>query len=127
MSAHFIATKITDVRRETHDCVSIAFEIPSAYRDAFKFVAGQYVNLRAVIDGEEVRRSYSLCSTPHSNEWRVAVKRVEGGRFSEFVNASIRVGDAIDVMPPDGKFRFEPVPDAARSLRRCSSGKRNRR
>jgi ring-1,2-phenylacetyl-CoA epoxidase subunit PaaE len=122
MSAHFYPVKVKDLRRETKDCVSIAFDIPNELRETFKFKAGQYVNLRAVVDGEELRRSYSLCSAPHSGEWRVAVKRVEEGRFSEYANTKLKAGDAIDVMPPDGKFCFEPSHDARRHVIAIAAG-----
>jgi ring-1,2-phenylacetyl-CoA epoxidase subunit PaaE len=122
MSAHFHTLKVSDLRRETKDCVSIAFDVPNELRDAFKFKAGQYVNLRAFVDGEELRRSYSLCSAPQSGEWRVAVKRVEGGAFSEFANTKLKPGDSIDVMPPDGKFVFEPDREAKRNVIAIAAG-----
>ncbi|MGL4232389.1 MAG: 1,2-phenylacetyl-CoA epoxidase subunit PaaE [Casimicrobium sp.] len=122
MSAHFHSLTIRDVRRETKDCVSISFEVPTELREVFAFTAGQYVNLRAVVDSEELRRSYSLCSTPYSGEWRVAIKRVEGGRFSEYANTKMKAGDTIDVMPPDGKFCFEPSRDAKRHVIAIAAG-----
>jgi ring-1,2-phenylacetyl-CoA epoxidase subunit PaaE len=122
MSAHFHPLTIKDLRHETKDCVSIAFDVPNVLRDLFKFEAGQYVNLRSYIDGEECRRSYSLCSAPHSGEWRVAVKRVEGGAFSEFANTKLKPGDSIDVMPPDGKFIFEADRDAKRNVIAVAAG-----
>jgi ring-1,2-phenylacetyl-CoA epoxidase subunit PaaE len=122
MSAHFHSLKIRDVRSETKDCVSIAFDVPHELRAAFAFAAGQYVNLRAVVDGEELRRSYSLCSAPHSGEWRVAVKRVEAGRFSEYANSKLKSGDTIDVMPPDGKFCFLPSPERKRQVIAIAAG-----
>jgi ring-1,2-phenylacetyl-CoA epoxidase subunit PaaE len=122
MSRHFHPLAIQDVRRETKDCVSISFDVPDALRESFLFVAGQYVNLRAMVDGEELRRSYSICSAPRSGELRVAIKRVEGGQFSEFANTKLKVGDVIDVMPPDGKFCFEPQRDAKRSVLAVAAG-----
>jgi ring-1,2-phenylacetyl-CoA epoxidase subunit PaaE len=120
MSAHFHSLKIKDIRRETKDCVSIAFDVPNELRDVFTFNAGQYVNLRAVIDGEELRRSYSLCSSPISNEWRVAVKRVDGGAFSEYANTMLNIGDTLDVMPPDGKFVYAPDTNAKCGAQRAA-------
>jgi ring-1,2-phenylacetyl-CoA epoxidase subunit PaaE len=122
MSTLFHSLRIRDVRRETKDCVSIAFDVPSELRDAFAFSAGQYVNLRAFIDGDELRRSYSLCNAPHSGEWRVAIKRVEGGCFSEYANTKLKTGDAIDVMPPDGKFCFAPSRDEKRHVVAIAAG-----
>ncbi len=122
MARHFHPLTIQDVRRETKDCVSIAFDVPSSLEDSFRFVAGQYVNLRTMIDGEELRRSYSICSAPLSGELRIAIKRVEGGRFSEFANTKLKLGDTIDVMPPDGTFCFEPQCDAKRNVLAVAAG-----
>jgi ring-1,2-phenylacetyl-CoA epoxidase subunit PaaE len=108
MAKHFYPLTISDVRRETNDCVSIAFDVPEALKSEFAYTAGQYVNLRATVGETELRRSYSLCSAPHTGQWRVAIKRVDGGQFSQWANALLRTGDAIDVMPPDGRFLFKP-------------------
>jgi ring-1,2-phenylacetyl-CoA epoxidase subunit PaaE len=112
MAKHFYPLEISDVRRETADCVSVAFAVPEALSEIFTYTAGQYVNLRATVGEQMLRRSYSLCSAPHTGQWRVAIKRVEGGQFSQWANALLRAGDVIDVMPPDGRFLF--VPDAAK-------------
>jgi ring-1,2-phenylacetyl-CoA epoxidase subunit PaaE len=114
MAAKFHSLAIVGVRRETPEAVSIAFGAPEALRDAFAFTCGQYLTLRATLDGEEQRRSYSICSGMDDGELRVAIKRVEGGRFSSFANAELRVGGKIDVMPPSGKFGVTPQPGAAR-------------
>lgn len=118
----FHALSIAEVRRETKDCVSIAFDVPAELQETFKFVAGQYVTVRAMIDGEDVRRSYSLCSTPYSNEWRIAVKRVDDGAFSEFANTKLKAGDTLDVMPPDGRFCFEPIHNERRHVIAIAAG-----
>ncbi len=122
MATHFFPLTVKDVRRETKDCVSIAFDVPPELRDTFVFQAGQYVNLRANVDGETLRRSYSLCSAPDSGEWRVAVKRVAGGRFSQFANSKLKAGDSIDVMPPDGKFCFLPARETKRHVLMIAAG-----
>lgn len=101
---HFHPLRVTDIRRETDDTVSIAFDIPAEQRERFHFEAGQYLTLRTTLDGEEVRRSYSLCSAPSEGEWRVAVKQVENGRFSTWANTGLSVGDTLEVMPPQGRF-----------------------
>ena len=95
---------IRDVRRETPDAVSIAFDIPPELRDAYAFEPGQYLTLRANLDGEEVRRSYSISSGPYDGELRIGVKRVENGVFSSFANEILQTGHAIDVMTPTGRF-----------------------
>lgn len=108
MSIHFEQLSIKDIRKETSDCVSIAFEIPLHLKEQFQFTQGQYITLRTTIDGEEVRRSYSICSSPLDNELRVAVKKVPNGVFSTYANEHLQKGDFIDVMPPMGKF-FVPL------------------
>ncbi len=99
---------IRDVRPETSDSISVAFEVPPPLRDAYRFRQGQFLTLRETMDGEDVRRSYSVCvgvpDYERSGELRVAIKRVAGGRFSNWANESLRPGRAIDVMTPDGRF-----------------------
>ncbi|MDB5676305.1 MAG: phenylacetate-CoA oxygenase/reductase, PaaK subunit, partial [Sphingomonas bacterium] len=82
MSASFHPLKITDVRREIDDAVSLRFELPEGLRETFRFVPGQHLTLRTSIDGEEIRRNYSLCVAPHEDELRVAIKQINGGLFS---------------------------------------------
>lgn len=108
MSIHFEQLTVREVRRETNDCVSIAFEIPEQLKTLFQFIQGQYITLRTTIGGEEVRRSYSICSSPLENELRVAVKKVANGIFSTYANELLKAGDRLDVMPPIGKF-FTPL------------------
>ena len=108
MSIHFEQLTIREVRRETNDCVSIAFQIPDQLKEQFQFIQGQYITLRTTINGEEIRRSYSICSSPLENELRVAVKKVPNGVFSTYANEQLKAGDLIDVMPPMGKF-FTPL------------------
>lgn len=95
---------IRDIRQETPDCVSIAFEIPASLEERYRFQAGQNVTLRAIVEGEELRRSYSICSSPLDQELRIAVKKIGSGRFSGHANQVLQPGDAIDVMPPSGRF-----------------------
>jgi ring-1,2-phenylacetyl-CoA epoxidase subunit PaaE len=104
MSIHFHPLKIKQVRKETAECVSVSFEVPEHLKKEFSFKQGQSLTMRKMIDGEEVRRTYSICSSPQDNEWRVAIKKVEGGLFSSFANEQLRQGDEVDVMPPVGKF-----------------------
>ena len=104
MSAHFQSLKVKEVLKETTDCVSIAFDIPENLQNEFQFTQGQYINIKTTLDGKEVRRSYSLCSSPLDKELRVAIKKVEGGLFSTYANEKIKAGDVIDVMTPIGKF-----------------------
>jgi ring-1,2-phenylacetyl-CoA epoxidase subunit PaaE len=107
MMPRFHTLKIKDVRRETEDSVSVSFDIPQELQNDFKFLAGQYLTLKAMIENEDVRRSYSLCSAPHENEWRVAIKQVENGKFSTFANKSLNEGDVLEVMTPSGNFALK--------------------
>jgi ring-1,2-phenylacetyl-CoA epoxidase subunit PaaE len=111
MASHFRALTIEDVRRETADCVSVAFAIPDSIREEFRWRQGQNITLRTRIDGEEIRRSYSICSSPLDNELRVAIKKVPGGIFSTYANEQLQKGHVIDVLPPSGKFYTELLPE----------------
>jgi ring-1,2-phenylacetyl-CoA epoxidase subunit PaaE len=104
MTPTFHTLKIAEIRRETEDTVSVAFEIPTELQAAYQFQPGQYLTLRATIDGEDLRRSYSLCSAPHENECRVAIKQVEQGKFSTYANTQLKKGDTLEVMTPMGNF-----------------------
>lgn len=107
MSA-FYKLQIKDVKRETAHAVSIAFNIPDELQSAYQFIAGQYINLKLTLDGTEIRRAYSICSSPNSGELRIAIKSVKNGTFSKFANDNLKVGDIIEVGQPEGKFTFEP-------------------
>ncbi len=104
MAVHFHKLQVKEVRQETPDCVSIAFLIPENLKPGFLFEQGQNITIKKEINGEEIRRSYSICSAPFENELRVAVKKVDGGKFSGFANSLLKAGDELDVMPPTGKF-----------------------
>lgn len=110
MSIHFHPLTVKEVRRETPDCVSVVFNIPDELRKDFAFLQGQSLTLRTTINGEEVRRTYSICSSPLENEWRVAIKKVEGGLFSAFANEQLKQGDQLEVMEPVGRFNTELDP-----------------
>ena len=103
----FYSLNITEINTLTSDSVEIKFEIPSDISEKFKFKAGQYITIKHNINGEEIRRSYSLCSDPNTNEIAVGVKRVEGGKMSTFLTKEIKIGDILEVMPPTGNFIFE--------------------
>ncbi len=100
----FHSLKISDIKRETATCVSVAFDIPSELKSEYAYLAGQYITIKKQIDGEELRRSYSLCSSPLEKDFRVAIKQVHGGRFSTYANKELKVGDTLDVMTPMGNF-----------------------
>jgi ring-1,2-phenylacetyl-CoA epoxidase subunit PaaE len=105
---------VSDLRRETSDAVSLSFAIPSELAQDYRFSPGQYLTLRTMMDGEEVRRSYSICSGPDDGELRIAVKKIDGGAFSSWAAEELKCGDQLDVMTPTGRFGVAPVPDEAR-------------
>jgi ring-1,2-phenylacetyl-CoA epoxidase subunit PaaE len=105
---------VNDLRRETADAVSVTFAIPKALEGDYSFSPGQYLTLRTMMDGEEVRRSYSICSGPDDGELRIAVKKVDGGAFSNWAADELRCGDELDVMTPTGRFGVAPQPAEAR-------------
>ncbi len=103
----FHALTVADVRRETEDATSVAFEIPAEKEQAFTFKAGQYLTLMREFDGESLRRPYSVCVSPDEGELRVCVKRLPGGRMSGYVADELKVGDQLAVMEPNGRFTLE--------------------
>ncbi len=101
----FHKLKVAEVRRETAQCVSIVFDIPESLKNDYQYKSGQYITIRMDIAGEDVRRSYSLCSSPALNEsFRVAVKKVDSGALSPYLTDTLKVGDELDVMTPAGGF-----------------------
>jgi ring-1,2-phenylacetyl-CoA epoxidase subunit PaaE len=102
--AIFHKLKIKDIYKETDDTSVVTFAVPSEISSEFKFRQGQHLTLKADIDGEDTRRSYSLCSSPADGEWKVAVKQILGGAFSTFVNESLKTSDELEVMAPSGNF-----------------------
>jgi len=101
---------IKDIRRETPDCVSIAFDVPPPLADVFQFSAGQNITLKLHIGGQELRRSYSICSSPFDDELRVAIKKLPEGRFSAHAHLHLQPGDVLEVLPPSGRFSLSPDP-----------------
>ncbi len=104
MAVHFHTLKVKKVQKETADCVSVAFDVPETLQQEFAFEHGQNITVKKYIDGEEIRRSYSICSAPFENELKVAVKKVDGGKFSFYANDELKAGDELEVLPPTGKF-----------------------
>jgi ring-1,2-phenylacetyl-CoA epoxidase subunit PaaE len=104
INAGFHRLTVAEVRRETPDAVSIRFDVPEHLRETFRFKAGQHLTLKADINGEDVRRTYSLCVAPSDREFRIAIKTMPGGRFSTWANAAIKAGQVLEVLPPMGRF-----------------------
>ncbi|WP_179319122.1 2Fe-2S iron-sulfur cluster-binding protein [Winogradskyella helgolandensis] len=105
--AEFYKLKVLDLYKETEDTSLITFDVPLELHDAFKFRQGQHLTLKADLNGEDVRRSYSLCSSPNDKQWKVAVKLIPGGKFSTFINEELKAGDQLEVMSPSGTFGVE--------------------
>lgn len=105
--SRFHDIQVKSIHRTTADCAIITLDIPLSLRDSFSYKQGQYLTLKAEINGEDVQRSYSLCTSPLDTEWSVGIKKIEGGKFSSFANDVLKVGDILQVMPPNGKFYIE--------------------
>jgi ring-1,2-phenylacetyl-CoA epoxidase subunit PaaE len=108
--AEFHKIKIADVYKETKDTSVVTFDIPNHLQERFKFIQGQHLTLKQDINGEDVRRSYSLCSSPLENQWKVAVKQIPGGVFSTYINAELKKEDDIEIMEPTGNFYVDIDP-----------------
>ncbi len=104
MATHFHTLKVSSINKETADCVSVCFEVPTYLKETFTYKEGQNITLKKLINGEDIRRSYSLCTAPYEAQLKVAIKKVDGGIFSTYANELLQVGDTLDVMPPTGRF-----------------------
>jgi len=104
MAHQFYALRIKEIIRETPDFISIEFDLPADLQEKFQFKAGQNITIKQEINGEEVRRSYSICSAPFEQKLKVAIKKINGGLFSTFANDVLKVNDSLDIMPPTGNF-----------------------
>ena len=105
----FYPLTIGDIKLETDSSICIRFLVPEELCSIFRFTAGQYLTLKHRIDKQLVRRSYSICSAPHHDNLQIAIKRIKGGLFSNYANDHLKVGDTIEVMPPQGKFTPTPI------------------
>lgn len=114
MSSQFHSLKVASVARNTRDAVIVTFDVPPALASEFSFRPGQYLTLRTHAQGEDLRRSYSICASPHDGILRVAIKRVDDGAFSGWANSALQAGDVLDVMAPDGNFTMDFAPEHRR-------------
>lgn len=114
--------KISAVDRVTDAAIKITFEVPNNLKEAFLFKAGQYLSLKTTINNQEVRRDYSICSSVGSGDLSIAVKAIKNGTFSNYANEALKVGDVIEVMPPQGRFIFEHHPDKTRTVAAFAAG-----
>lgn len=122
MSSRFHALRIAEVRRETADAISVRFDVPQELRRAFAFVQGQHIALRTIVQGEELRRSYSICTPPQAGILRIAIKRVPGGAFSQWAMDGLRSGDFVDVLTPEGGFHTIMQPTNRRHYAAFAAG-----
>ncbi|HEY0856703.1 MAG TPA: FAD-binding oxidoreductase, partial [Albitalea sp.] len=113
MSVLFHPLRVRAIEADTDEAVVVSFEVPEALRDVFGFTQGQYLTLRKEIDGQDLRRSYSICAGVDDGELRVGVRKVRGGVFSNWINTHLKPGDSVSVMAPQGRF-FVPIEPASR-------------
>jgi ring-1,2-phenylacetyl-CoA epoxidase subunit PaaE len=122
MSIHFHKLLIKEIRRETSECVSVSFEVPEKLKTDFAYTQGQSLTMRIFLNGAEVRRTYSICSSPLDKELSVAIKKQEHGLFSSFANEQLKPGDALEVMQPVGKFYTPLDPKKKRNYVAIAAG-----
>lgn len=113
--ADFHKIKISDVYKETKDTVVVEFDIPEALQNSFSFKQGQHLTLRKIINGEDVRRSYSLCTSPLDKKWKVAIKQIPGGVFSNYANNDLKLGDELEIGEPAGNFYIDIDSESSRN------------
>lgn len=122
MRPKFHTIRVREVRQETPECVSVAFDVPEALTNDYRFVPGQYLTLRTDIGGEDIRRSYSICSGLDDGELRVAIKRVDRGVFSTWACTSLKPGTDLQVMTPAGQFACQPDSSARQQYLLVAAG-----
>ena len=120
--AQFHNLTIKSIKNVTDKSVAITFEVPETLKANFEFKAGQYITLKTTINGEEIRRDYSICVSTSSGDLTVAVKSVDGGAFSVYANKALKVGDTLEVAPPNGRFVFEPNEAKTRTIAAFAAG-----
>lgn len=120
--AEFHSIKVAELIKETKDTVSVTFDIPQHLQQSFQFIQGQYLTLRKIINGEDIRRSYSLCSSPLENKWKVAIKKIPGGIFSTYANDELTVGDELELMKPAGSFYVDVDKNASKNYIAFAAG-----
>lgn len=120
--AEFHNIKVANIYKETKDTVVISFDIPDHLKDKFNFKQGQHLTLRKEINGEDIRRNYSLCSSPIDNEWKVAVKTIRDGVFSNYAFNTLKKGDELQIMAPHGEFYVECEPESAKNYIAFAAG-----
>src|SRR5690554_557450 len=120
--ADFFKLKVADIYKETKDTVVISFEIPDNQKEKFKFKQGQHLTLRKQINGQDIRRNYSLCTSPFDNQWKVAVKTIRQGVFSNYAFNELKKGDTLEVMVPHGEFTVDVDVEASNNYIAFAAG-----
>jgi len=118
----FYKLKISNIEKEGNDAVSITFNVPEDLKNSFTFKAGQYLTLKAIINDIEIRRAYSICTSPNNSLLKIGIKKVENGKFSVFANEQLKEGDIVEVMPPEGGFVFTPSDDTMNTYGAFAAG-----
>ncbi len=113
---------VSEVKKETPNSVSIAFEIPHQLKEKYRYKAGQYITIKFQQAGKEIRRAYSICCAPGGRLLKVGVKKVKGGVFSEYANTELKAGDSLEVMLPEGKFVLNPEASAVKNYAAFAAG-----
>jgi ring-1,2-phenylacetyl-CoA epoxidase subunit PaaE len=119
---HFHSLRVKKVEKETEDCVSVEFDVPEELKEVFQFKQGQNLTIKKTLNGEELRRNYSICTSPFDNKLKIAVKKAEGGIFSTWANEELEAGDYLDVLPPTGKFYTELNPSQKKNYIAFAAG-----
>ena len=122
LSVEFHPLRVIEITPLTDEAVAVTFDVPDSLGESFSYLPGQHVTLRAIIDGEDVRRSYSICANAISGKLRVGVKRLHGGTMSTWATTSLREGEVVDVMPPIGDFTIDPDPTRPRRAVAIAAG-----
>lgn len=122
MALHFHQLSVKKIQRETPDAVAVSFCIPENLKNEFVFKQGQNITIKKNINGEELRRSYSICSSPFDNELKVGIKKAFNGLFSTYANTQLKAGDTLEVMPPTGTFYTELDPANKKNYLAFASG-----
>ena len=115
MNQNFYPLRVKELHKDTEDAVVLNFDVPAELSDTFTYIQGQYLTLEQSIDGETVRRSYSICAGLDDDQLRVAIKHVDGGVFSSWANRELKTGDTLNVMPPRGDFHSAIDPEQSRN------------
>ena len=120
--SQYYKLSVSKITRETEKAVSISFNVPENLKSEFQFKAGQYLSLKTTLNNEELRRDYSICTSRQSGELKVTVKEVDGGTFSVYANNTLKIGDTLEVAPPNGRFVFEPDASQSRTIAAFAAG-----